>query len=153
MRYGRSLRSKRSPQFFQSFAPGSQNVNCPYGGCYQNQQVHPVHISPGPFPVDSYVAGSLAILNPGPQLIMNPGHQMILNPGPQQILNSVPQQVLNPVPQRVLNPGSQQILNPVTQLVSNPGSQQILNPVPQQILNPAPQINVEDQTAGDTATI
>merc|ERR1712110_824049 len=122
MRYGRSLRSKRSPQFFQSFAPGSQNVNCPYGGCYQNQQVHP-------------------------------GHQMILNPGPQQILNSVPQRVLNPVPQRVLNPGSQQILNPVTQLVSNPGSQQILNPVPQQILNPAPQINVEDQTAGDTAAI
>jgi hypothetical protein len=44
-------------------------------------------------------------------------------------------------------------LNPVTQLVSNPGSQQILNPVPQQILNPAPQINVEDQTAGDTAAI
>merc|ERR1712110_139983 len=121
MRYGRSLRSKRSPQFFQSFAPGSQNVNCPYGGCYQNQQVHPVHMSPGPFPVDSYVAGSLAILNPGPQ----------------QIMNSVPQRVLNPVPQRVLNPGSQQILNPVTQ----------------QILNPAPQINVEDQTAGDTAAI
>ena len=107
MRYGRSLRSKRSPQFFQSFAPGSQNVNCPYGGCYQNQQVHPVHMAPGPFPADSYVAGSLTILNPGPQLIMNPGPQLILNPGPQRILNPGSQQILNPAPQQILNPAPQ----------------------------------------------
>ena len=153
MRYGRSFRSKRSPQFFQSFAPGSQNVNCPpYGGCFQNQQVHPVHVAPGSFPVNSYVSGSLAILNPGPQLIMNPGPQMILNPGPQQIMNHVPQRSLNPVPQRILNPGSQ-LLNPGPQQILNSGPQQTVNPVPQQILNPAPQINVEDQTAGDTAAI
>ena len=52
-----------------------------------------------------------------------------------------------------MNPGSQQILNPGSQQILNPGPQQILNPASQQVLNSATQINVEDQTAGETAAI
>ena len=172
-RYGRSLRSKRSPQFFQSFAPGSQHVNCLNGGCYQTQQVYRVPMRvpmlPGPFPVNSYVAGSHAILNPGhhrilypgphqilypgPQWIFNPGPHPIFNPAPQPILNPAAQKILNPAPQTILNPAPQTIVNPVPQPILNPAPQLVLSPEPQPILNPAPQDSLEDQAAGDTAAI
>ena len=159
-RYGRSLqRSKRSPQFFQSFAPGSQHVNCLNGGCYQTQQVYrvPMGVSmwPGPYP------GSHTILNPGPQRILYPGPQWIFNsgphrifnPAPQPILNSAPQPILNPAPQPILNPAPQPTLNPSPQPILNPSPQNILNPAPQTILNPAPQDSSEDQAVGDKAGI
>ena len=157
-RYGRSLqRSKRSPQFFQSFAPGSQHVNCLNGGCYQTQQVYrvPMGVSmwPGPYPVNSYVAGSHTILNAGPQRILYPGPQWIFNPGPHRTFYPAPQPILNPAPQPILNPSPEPILNPSTQTILNPTPETILNPAPQPILNPAPQDSLGDQAAGDTAAI
>jgi hypothetical protein len=152
-RYGRSLRSKRSPQFFQSFAPGSQHVNCLNGGCFQTQQVYLVPMAPGPFPVHSYAAGSLAILDHGPQRILNPRPQRILYPGPQWILNHGPHRIFNPAHQTILNLASRPILNPATRPILNPAPRPILNPVPQPILNSAPQHSLEDQTSGNTAEI
>ena len=51
-------RKKRSPQFFQSFAPGSANVNCDAKGC------GPAHLYPGTASLPTQFSNMMSNLNP-----------------------------------------------------------------------------------------
>ena len=51
-------RKKRSPQFFQSFAPGSANVNCDAKGC------GPAHLYPGTANLPTQFSNMMSNLNP-----------------------------------------------------------------------------------------
>merc|ERR1711884_562010 len=51
-------RKKRSPQFFQSFAPGSANVNCDAKGC------GPAHLYPGTASLTTQFSNMMSNLNP-----------------------------------------------------------------------------------------